>query len=680
MSDPPEAVEQLFYAALELTGTERQRFVEQKEDVSPTIRRRVIDLLESYARSSGFLEDTSSKNQPSPMSLVLSEAIPDDEMPGDTIGRYKLLERLGEGGWGVVWMAEQKEPVKRRVALKILKLGMDTREFVARFESERQALALMDHPNIARVFDGGATEKGRPFFVMELVRGIGFMEYCDQERLPTRERLLLFIKVCHAVQHAHQKGIIHRDLKPSNILVTEIDGEAVPKVIDFGVAKATDFSLTEKTCFTRFHAFLGTPAYTSPEQMSMSGVDVDTRSDVYSLGVLLYEIISGAPPFDPEELAGDSLDDIRKKICETDPVRPSSRFTALPEETRTRLARRRGLEPKRFSKLIRGDLDWIALKCLEKNRSDRYDTVMGLSRDVDRFLQKQPVQATPHSALYHFRKYAMRHRAGVALSLLAALSLFSSAVINAVMAVRAERAEAEQRRLKVAAQAEAIRATQIAEFLKTALGDVDLLMILGRDEAVLGELVEYLARRIDRELEAYPEVKNELIRVLADLRSKLDQYEGAPATRDPDKLFVHDREWASLITDAGKLEDREKWDGAESKLTRALDLQIQHYGLDHWDVAFTLRRMALLFLARKDFNQAEAAARQAFEIMTRYAGPDHESLLEFQVTLGEVLAAQGDHQSARRHLERARTIAVAAHGASHPEVGHIDQLMQAYEP
>ena len=275
-----------------MPAAERGAFLDEQCGEDPDLKKRVLALLTAHQSSDGFLEDADETDS-FELAGALREALPMDEMPGDHIDRYKLLERLGEGGWGVVWMAEQKEPIRRRVALKILKLGMDTKEFIARFESERQALAMMDHPSIARVFDGGATERGRPYFVMELVRGVRITDYCDRECLDHRERLKLFLKVCHAVQHAHQKGIIHRDLKPSNILVTVNDGEAIPKVIDFGVAKATDYRLTEKTFFTRFQSFVGTPAYTSPEQIEMSSVDVDTRSDIYSLGVLLYEIMSG---------------------------------------------------------------------------------------------------------------------------------------------------------------------------------------------------------------------------------------------------------------------------------------------------------------------------------------------------------------------------------------------------
>src|SRR5207249_1044696 len=301
-------------------------------------------------------------------------SIPPTEKAGDRISRYKLLEQIGEGGCGVVYMAEQEEPVRRRVALKVIKLGMDTKSVIARFEAERQALAMMDHPNIAKVLDGGATQTGRPYFVMELVRGVRITEFCDEARLSTEARLRLFVQVCQAIQHAHQKVIIHRDLKPSNILVTVNDGAAVPKVIDFGIAKATQADLTKKTVFTRFHQFLGTPAYMSPEQAEMTSLDIDTRSDIYSLGVLLYELLTGKTPFDAEELLKAGLDEMRRRIREQEPARPSTRVSTLRGDELTTTAKRRGLDAPKLISLLRGDLDWIAMKCLEKDRARRYET------------------------------------------------------------------------------------------------------------------------------------------------------------------------------------------------------------------------------------------------------------------------------------------------------------------
>ena len=332
------------------------------------------------------------------------------EVSGTRIGRYKLLQHIGEGGGGVVYMAEQEEPVRRRVALKIIKLGMDTRSVIARFEAERQALAMMDHPNIARVLDAGATETGRPYFVMELVRGVKITDYCDQNQLDTRRRLDLFIQVCQAIQHAHQKGIIHRDIKPSNILVTLHDGVPVPKVIDFGIAKATEARLTDKTLFTAYEQIIGTPAYMSPEQAEMSGLDMDTRSDIYSLGVLLYELLTGRTPFDPKELLAAGLDEMRRTLREQEPPRPSTHGHHAAGTELTTTAEHRQAEPPKLISLLRGDLDWIVMKSLEKDRRRRYETANGLAMDIQRYLNNEPVMARPPSRLYRFQKLVRRNK------------------------------------------------------------------------------------------------------------------------------------------------------------------------------------------------------------------------------------------------------------------------------
>jgi hypothetical protein len=341
---------------------------------------------------------------------TLLVTVPVTEQPGDIIGYYKVREKLGEGGWGAVYVAEQTEPVRRRVALKILKLGMDTRSVIARFEAERQALAMMDHPNIAKVLDAGATATGRPFFVMELVRGIKITEYCDQNNLNIAQRLELFIQVCQAIQHAHQKGVIHRDIKPSNILVTLHDGMPVPKVIDFGIAKATEGRLTDLTVYTELHQFIGTPAYMSPEQAEMSGLDVDTRSDIYSLGVLLYELLTGRTPFDPQELLKAGVGKMRQTLREQEPLRPSTRLSTMVGTELTSVAKRHAAEPPRLIHLIRGDLDWIVMKALEKDRTRRFETANGLALDVQRFLRNEPVEARPPSNLYRFQKLVRRNK------------------------------------------------------------------------------------------------------------------------------------------------------------------------------------------------------------------------------------------------------------------------------
>lgn len=359
---------------------------------------------------------------------------------GARLGRYRLLQQIGEGGFGVVYLAEQEEPVRRRVALKILKEGMDTRQVIARFEAERQALALMDHPSIAKVLDAGATDTGRPYFVMELVPGLKITEYCDQHQLPAKKRLQLFQQVCHAVQHAHQKGIIHRDLKPSNILVAAHDGVPVPKIIDFGVAKAIAQRLTEKTLFTAFAQMIGTPAYMSPEQATLASEDIDTRSDIYSLGVLLYELLTGRPPFEPDTLLRAGLDEIRRILREVDPPKPSTRLTTLANDDLARIARFRQSEPPKLLSLVRGDLDWIVMKALEKDRDQRYETADALALDVQRHLQQEPVLAAAPSRLYRIRKFARRNRVLLGAVTMIAVVLIAGAVVSTLLAVDAMRA------------------------------------------------------------------------------------------------------------------------------------------------------------------------------------------------------------------------------------------------
>ncbi|MGB2863634.1 MAG: protein kinase [Sedimentisphaerales bacterium] len=353
--------------------------------------------------------------------VILGDS-PLTEGPGTVIGRYKLLERIGEGGMAVVYMAEQEKPIRRKVALKIIKLGMDTRQVIARFEAERQALAMMDHVSIARVLDAGATDTGRPYFVMELVKGTSITEYCDKNKLNTKDRLELFIQVCHAVQHAHQKSIIHRDIKPSNVMVTLHDGRPIPKVIDFGIAKATNQRLTEKTLFTRYAQMIGTPAYMSPEQAEFSDSEIDMRTDIYSLGVLLYELLTGTTPFGEEELHKAGYLEMQRIICEVSPVKPSTKLSTL-EDTLTDVAEHRNVVPEALRKLIRGDLDWIVMKAIDKDRIRRYETAKDLAMDIERHLSDEPVSAGPPSTGYRLHKFFRRNRVAVITFLLVAAAL-----------------------------------------------------------------------------------------------------------------------------------------------------------------------------------------------------------------------------------------------------------------
>ncbi|MFC1793001.1 protein kinase [Planctomycetota bacterium] len=395
--------EAIFNTAVQLkTNAERDAYLSEACKDNKNLRGAVEALLKHHDVDS-FLDVP-----PVDSDVTLDES-PISEIPGTLIDRYKLLEKIGEGGMAVVYMAEQEKPIRRKVALKIIKLGMDTKSIIARFEAERQALAMMDHPNIAKVLDAGATETGRPYFVMELVTGVSITEYCDKNNCNTKERLALFIQVCHAVQHAHQKGIIHRDLKPSNILVTIQDNKPVPKVIDFGIAKATNQRLTEKTLFTRYAHIIGTPAYMSPEQADLADLDVDTRSDIYSLGVLLYELLTGTTPFSEEELRKAGYIEMQRVIREQEPPKPSTKLSTIGE-TLADIAKYRGCTPDLLKKTIRGDLDWIVMKSLEKIRDRRYDNASALAMDIQRHLDYQPILAKAPSTIYRLHKFLQRHR------------------------------------------------------------------------------------------------------------------------------------------------------------------------------------------------------------------------------------------------------------------------------
>jgi len=564
------------------------------------------------------------------------------EKPGDMVGRYKLLEKIGEGGFGVVYVAEQREPVTRRVALKIIKLGMDTRQVVGRFEAERQALALMDHPNIARVLDAGALETGRPFFVMELVRGSKITDFCDQRALSIRQRLGLFLRICQAVQHAHQKGIIHRDLKPSNILVTLHDGEAVPKVIDFGIAKATQGQLTGKTVYTQFGHFLGTPAYMSPEQAEQSEADIDTRSDIYSLGALLYELLTGKTPFEEKDLAGGGLEQMRRAIRDREPPRPSTRLSTLEPVELAAAAARRQAEPPRLIQLVRGDLDWIVMRCLEKDRARRYDTASGLAMDIQRHLKNEPVLARPPGNLYRFQKMVRRNKLAVtaAAVVTAALAAGLGLATFSYVRERAARAEAEAAEKTVRAQAgQLLQAAQMMHFGATNLNEA---------ETFYRQTLEMQKNLLGRNSPAVAATFSDLARVLKE-EGKLSEAETAQfqaVALQQQLAGPDDAALANSLKDLGLMLQLDgKSAEAEPVFRQALallrDRTANGAALEHTSLGVVLQHLAVLLRQRQELPEARTLAEEAAALYRRHPDwPADERHLALRV-LGDVLTDLG---------------------------------------
>ena len=604
------------------------------------------------------------------------------EKAGDHIDRYKLLQQIGEGGMGTVWMAEQREPVQRKVALKIIKLGMDTREVVVRFEAERQALAMMDHPNIATVLDGGATATGRPFFVMELVKGVPITEFCDKSRFALRERLELFTKVCEAIQHAHHKGVIHRDIKPTNVLVTLHDGVPVPKVIDFGIAKATSAELTKKTLFTQFQQMLGTPEYMAPEQAEMSGLDVDTRADVYSLGVLLYELLTGTKPFDMKTALDAGFQELLRTIREVDPAKPSTRISTLGERA-SPTAANRSIDVDALSRRLRGELDWMVMKAIEKDRRRRYDTPSAFAEDIGRFLRDEAVLAAPPSALYRVRKFVMRRRKTVAAVALITLLLVGGLVGTSFgmwrAGVEAERARvaeaAAQQRAKELEQVSEFQAAQLAsvdpqwmganlrrdlleaappaqrDALATAASDVNFTTIAMRtlDTNVFGKALA----AIDEQFAAQPLVRARLLQVTTTTMVQLGIVERALAPQETavslfqDSLGADHPETLAAKAVLGVVhKERGDFVNAEKYTTTALAGRRRTLGADaratlksQHDVGALLRLQGKLAEAEASLRATLAAERQAF-------GDDDHQTLDTLNSLGVLLASRGDSAAA----------------------------------
>lgn len=618
------------------------------------------------------------------------------EAPGMRIGRYKLLQRVGEGGFGVVFMAEQLEPVSRRVALKVIKAGMDTRQVIARFEAERQALAMMDHPNIARVLDGGATEQGRPYFVMELVRGEPVTTYCDREELPIEARLALFMDICHAVQHAHQKGVIHRDLKPSNVLVTVADGRPLPKVIDFGIAKATEVRLTDKTLFTEMHQLVGTPEYMSPEQAEISGIDIDTRSDVYSLGVLLYELLAGGPPFDSRRLRCAPLAEIQRIIRDEEPPRPSTRLRSLSDSSSmvtlrpaadanrpstdvsaVEIAQRRRTEPIALSRRLRGDLDWIVMKCLEKDRARRYETASALADDVSAYLTHKPVAAMPPSGTYKFLKLIRRHRGAVLAGTAIAATLIGATIISINLALQTAKAlesEAAQRALAVK-RAEETR--QVAQFQSGLLSGIDVRALGAGFKELFRERVRDSLQRqfagdwpnrrrltsaeVDAELASYDRITG-AVQPVDIARQVLDRYilgNGVEIIRE--RFADQPRVQSELLHTVGvMLRTLGLNENAEPALARALELRRADPTEDDVSLADTMSELAAVLAAKGRHPEAEELHRGAQDIYRDRLGERHEKTITSMNMIAIAMFNRGESVGSeallRASLELARLL------------------------
>jgi serine/threonine protein kinase/tetratricopeptide (TPR) repeat protein len=616
---------------------------------------------------------------------------PPVEGPGTKIGPYKLLQQIGEGGFGIVYMAEQDKPVHRRVALKIIKPGMDSAQVIARFEAERQALAMMDHQNIAKVYDAGTTDYGRPFFAMELVHGVPITRYCDDNHLTVRERLELFVPICKAIQHAHQKGIIHRDLKPSNVLVCLYDGQPVPKVIDFGVAKATEQRLTERTMFTQYGQIVGTFEYMSPEQAEMSQLGVDTRSDIYSLGVMLYELLTGSTPLQRQRLREAGLAEMLKIVKEEEPPKPSTRLSSTQEAPKIAAARR--TEPVKLAKLLRGELDWVVMRCLEKDRARRYDTANGLARDIERYLHDEPVEAGPPGTGYRLRKLARKHRTALSIAGLFAMFLVLAAAVSIWQAVRATRAEglalaerdrAEQEKDRAEAGFKMARDTVDRFF--TQVGESQQLKAQGMEKFrrdLLQNAKDFYERLIREQRDA-PEARQDLglahLR-LAGIQQALGDFTAAQTSSDkaieilgelarahPD-VAEYQRDLAASIFRLGAIHfDAGRSDKAELAYQQASPLQ-EKLASDYPGVAEYQRSLAtthvalgIIYYRAGKFEKAQDSLEQAQALWVRLGGnkakspEDRHGLATAQKWLGDTYTQRGSYEKAEAKLKENESI------------------------
>jgi len=665
MNDSPDRKVAVFTEALQFPADERAAYLERACGLDAELRRQVEALLRTHDQVGDFLEE--------PPQKTVSEAKPGisvGEKPGDRIGRYKLLQQIGEGGCGVVFMAEQEEPVRRRVALKIIKPGMDTKSVITRFEAERQALALMDHPNIAKVFDAGATESGRPYFVMELVRGIKITEYCDQNSLTTEERLKLFVQVCQAVQHAHQKGIIHRDIKPSNILVTtSLEGAALPMVIDFGIAKATtNQRLTDKTLFTAFEMLIGTPAYMSPEQAALTSVDVDTRTDIYSLGVLLYELLTGLTPFDPGELLKAGLDEVRRVIREQEPLRPSTKLSGMTSADLTTVAKHRKSEPPRLIRALSGDLDCIAMKALEKDRTRRYETASGLALDVQRYLADEPISARPPSRLYRFQKIVLRNKLLFsAIGIIAALLVASLIIVSASLA--------RERQARRDADSDKQRAQQVTQFLEEMLQGVGPSVARGRDTIMLREILDRTAERVGSGMTNQPAAEAELRGLIGRLYLEIGVFDKSEEMHRAALAICRNSFGPEGLAAATSLNDLslvlfKEGNPAEAERVaiEALTIRRRLLGSENSHVASSLNNLATVYRYQHKFAEAEKLIREALGIRQTLFGNESSEVADSLHNLSYILIDQGKRAEGEATARELLALRKRLSGNEHPSV------------
>ena len=657
MSGNSSSAKSIFLRAVEShTPEEWATYLDDACGNDQALRRRVDALLEAHGKENRLL-DISGAVATAAFSWTTEE-------PGTQIGPYRLLEPIGEGGFGVVYLAEQEHPIKRRVALKIIKPGMDTRQAIARFEAERQALAMMDHPNIAKVHDAGATDNSRPYFVMELVQGVPITEYCDQCDLTIRERLHLFITVCQAVQHAHQKGIIHRDIKPTNVLVAIQDGKPAPKIIDFGVAKAINQQLTEHTLTTGFAQIIGSPLYMSPEQAELSPLGVDTRTDIYSLGVLLYELLTGTTPFEASRLKEASFDELRRIIREEEPPRPSARFSTLAAEVLSTVTERRRAEPRRLIQALRGDLDWIVMKCLDKDRNRRYGTVNGLARDIECHLTDEPVQACPPSAAYRFRKFVRRNKIAMAFVSLLVIAVAGLAVSNVRIKQNEQRAIVESE-----------TSNEISHLLLSMLASANPDATKGSDYTVR-QLLDDFSARIANRLGDRPEVKATILATIGNAYRRLGLHpEAEPHLQSALQLRrqiygnEHERVADSLLDWAWNLSGQ--WKCAEAEL--AVREAVENYrlqGVKGPKLLSALRLLAHTIQFQWRFSDAEIVADEALAVAEESGNLEHPEVANILHERAFRLNSAQKHAEAEQLARRAVEMHRRLHGSEHPETAH----------